>query len=382
MTSRLFFHFLPFPAGSVWAGSCHTAVVRFTLLTMKLRFSPPAVTTQVLEVARSSAWRAKIERAATKGAIVFWDEGLRSTMPWLESLPMARPLPAGEGCKRWHVLEGALTHLTAARFPRTGTVIAVGGGAACDLTAMASSLYRRGVDLVLAPTTLLAVIDAGVGGKTAVDLEEGSRLLKNFAGSFHPASQVWICPEVLVSLPERERRSGAGELLKMLWISRARAHLPGIQAWVQQGKITRDFWLQVKAAVRAKVKIVERDPLDRKGIREALNYGHTVGHALESLAGGKISHGEAVAWGMWVESALVSKKFAQEVKQTLQLLGFNDPRPSLEGDASDWEYLLAGDKKSDGRKISLSVASGGRLQRISKTPAQLTAHALKTLDAL
>ncbi|NUM89100.1 MAG: 3-dehydroquinate synthase [Bdellovibrionales bacterium] len=335
---------------------------------MKLRFSPPSVTTLVQEVPRLVAWRRRIEGAARKG-VVFWDESL--PLSWLAEIPGSRPLPAGESCKRWHVLEAALTHLAAARLPRTGSVIAVGGGATCDLTAMAASLYRRGVDLILAPTTLLSVIDAGVGGKTAVDLEESGRLLKNFAGSFHPAREVWICPEVLVTLSERERRSGVGELLKMLWISRQRADLEGISAWIREGRIARGFWRQVRQALAAKVRIVERDPLDRKGIRAALNYGHTVGHAMESLAGGKLSHGEAVAWGMWVESALVDRKFAQEVRQALQFLDFADPRSVLAGDRADWEFALEGDKKSDGKKISLKVATGRGLREVRKTPAQI-----------
>jgi 3-dehydroquinate synthetase len=220
---------------------------------------------------------------------------------------ISRQIPPGESAKSWSQLEEVLEWLASRNVERGQTVFGIGGGACLDLTAFASSLYRRGTPLVLVPTTLLAMVDATLGGKTAVDRTSLSGRSKNFAGTFYPADEIWICLEFLKTLSEKDRWSGAGEVLKTLWLSGKKGNGSLIR-FLRQGKVDTSFSKLIAHCLMVKKTFVEKDPFDQKRIRESLNYGHTIGHALETLAKGKISHGEAIWWGMAVESLLLKEK--------------------------------------------------------------------------
>lgn len=269
------------------------------------------------------------------------------------------PLPAGEDCKRWSILEGTLLWLANQRAERSHTLVAVGGGAALDLSAFAASLYRRGMPLVLVPTTLLAMVDATLGGKTAVDWEDAHGLRKNFAGTFYPADEVWIYPGFLKTLPPRERISGAGECWKTVWLAGRAAPEKALEEFVRTGAVTTKLLALIKLSLETKRRFVERDPLDNKRIRESLNYGHTVGHALESLAKGRLSHGECVLWGMAVECGVLGakgKKMQERVMKVIQSFGLALPEEfQLREDS--WQPLMANDKKAKGGKLELTVLS-------------------------
>ncbi|MBK8976062.1 MAG: 3-dehydroquinate synthase [Planctomycetes bacterium] len=203
-------------------------------------------------------------------------------------------VPGGEVVKTWEQLGELLRALSRAGVDRGSLLVAVGGGATGDLCALAASLHLRGIDLLLVPTTLLAMVDSSVGGKTAVNLPEG----KNLVGTFWPAQQVWIDPRWLRTLPDAEFRSGLGEVAKVavgldatLWelLARDRAAVLAREPATLRAAIER--------CLLAKIDVVTRDPLER-GPRRLLNLGHTLGHALEARAGFRLPHGVAVARGI------------------------------------------------------------------------------------
>jgi len=203
-------------------------------------------------------------------------------------------MPQGESVKSLSELERALDFLCEEHIDRGSKLLVLGGGAATDLGGLAASLYLRGVSWIACPTTLLAMVDASVGGKTAINLKSG----KNLAGSFHQPSAVIADTSTLKSLPGIEYTSGLGELLKTALIEGG-SSLSSLEADVE-GLLTRDADVIAGAVLRSvatKARIVAADPNER-GPRKALNLGHTFAHAIEQAAGpGLIPHGVAVGVG-------------------------------------------------------------------------------------
>jgi shikimate kinase / 3-dehydroquinate synthase len=213
--------------------------------------------------------------------------------------PALLTIPAGEGYKTldtvqrlWH---GFLEH----GLDRRSTVVALGGGVIGDLAGFAASTYMRGTRWVCVPTTLLAMVDASLGGKTGFDLPEG----KNLIGSFFPPRLVLADPEMLKTLPDAEFTAGLAEVVKHGIISD-----PEVFDLCAQGPgCVRDHLEHiVKRAMGVKIQIIEQDPYE-KGFRAALNLGHTVGHAVELVSQFRLRHGEAVAIGMASEARLAEK---------------------------------------------------------------------------
>lgn len=205
-------------------------------------------------------------------------------------------IPAGEQSKSVDVLAELWSALAAKQFDRNACVVALGGGVVGDLAGFAAASYLRGISYVQVPTTLLAMVDSSVGGKTAIDLAQG----KNLVGAFLQPSYVCASTDTLATLPEREWACGFGEVAKsavldsddfFFWLSE---HAPEMVAHDEEAvreAITR--------CVVFKANVVAADEEERRGVRECLNYGHTLGHAIEKLAGyGTYSHGAAVAEGM------------------------------------------------------------------------------------
>ena len=213
-------------------------------------------------------------------------------------------IEAGEENKNFTSLEFILKIALDAGLSRNSVFIGVGGGLVCDLTAFAASVYMRGAKCKLVPTSLLAMADAAIGGKTAINFDG----YKNMVGTFFKADEVYISPKVLKSLSEPEYLSGMFEIFKMGLLYSKDIY----QAFkTQREKIfARDEGLcleLVKKAVEAKALVVSRD-FDEKNERAFLNFGHTFGHALESVLDfSKVSHGEAVAWGI-SKAMLLGKK--------------------------------------------------------------------------
>ncbi|MCC6300492.1 MAG: 3-dehydroquinate synthase [Anaerolineales bacterium] len=228
-------------------------------------------------------------------------------------------IPVGEEHKNLETVSRLWKSFLENGLDRKSTVIALGGGVVGDLAGFAASTYMRGVDWVAIPTTLLAMVDASIGGKTGFDLPEG----KNLIGSFHPPKLVLADPSLLLTLPERELISGMAEVVKHGIIAD-----PELFAWCANGLdwVKNNLEEIVKRAMAVKIQIIEEDPYE-KGIRATLNLGHTVGHAVELVSGFKLSHGEAVSIGMVVEAryaeriGIAKKDVADEIEETLSRLG-------------------------------------------------------------
>jgi 3-dehydroquinate synthase len=188
---------------------------------------------------------------------------------------------------------------TQAGLDRKSTIIALGGGVVGDLAGFAAATFMRGCNWVAVPTTLLAMVDASLGGKTGFDLPEG----KNLVGAFHPPRLVLADPNVLSTLPERELRAGLAEIVKHGVIAEPELFELCARGW---DAVTARLPEVARRGMAVKVKIIEEDPYE-KGIRAALNLGHTVGHAVELVSGFRLLHGEAVAIGMVAEARLAER---------------------------------------------------------------------------
>ena len=207
--------------------------------------------------------------------------------------------PAGERSKTLATVSGLWRDFLQFGLERGSTLVALGGGVTTDLAGFAAATYLRGIPWVALPTSLLAMVDASLGGKTGVDLPEG----KNLVGAFHSPSLVLADPNSLSSLPQAELRSGLAEVLKHgiiadpLLFDLCAAGLQAVKAELPR---------IVSRASAVKVAIIQADPYER-GPRAALNLGHTVGHALELLSAYRLRHGEAVAIGMVAEARLAER---------------------------------------------------------------------------
>lgn len=216
---------------------------------------------------------------------------------FLESIPdssVSIVLEAGEKAKTVENVLKIVTTAIEAGMTRTSVFTGIGGGVITDMTAMAASLFKRGAGLELVPTTLLAMVDASIGGKTGCDFQN----YKNMIGTFYPAARIYMATEFLQSLPEKEYRSGLAEVVKM-----AMLYAPKLFQILTDQKADVDrrdpetLMNMVLRSARSKASVVERDLME-SGERKQLNLGHTFGHALETCAGlGVVTHGDAVAWG-------------------------------------------------------------------------------------
>jgi 3-dehydroquinate synthase len=212
-------------------------------------------------------------------------------------------IPPGEGAKTVATCLGLAETLLEKGADRASGLIALGGGVTGDITGFLASIYMRGIPCVQVPTTLLAQVDSSIGGKTGVDTEAG----KNLLGTFHQPKAVFIDMAFLETLPQREFTSGLAEIVKYGIIED-----PDLLATLEdnaaalQRRDTAILERLVSAACRIKKGIVEIDETE-KGLRRILNFGHTVGHAVEAESGYAVSHGEAVAMGM-AAAAVISER--------------------------------------------------------------------------
>lgn len=206
-------------------------------------------------------------------------------------------LPAGERYKTPATVQKIYDAALENRLERSSTLVALGGGVIGDMTGFAASTWLRGINVIQVPTTLLAMVDAAIGGKTGVNHPRG----KNLIGAFHQPRLVLIDPQVLKTLPMREFRAGLAEVIKygIIWDADLFETMEHVQR-LDQLRYVDDQLLQeiLSRSCQAKAHVVSKDEKE-SGLREILNYGHTIGHAVESLTGYRvINHGEGVAIGM------------------------------------------------------------------------------------
>jgi len=250
--------------------------------------------------------------------------GARAQEALGDRLVSTHELPPGEQAKQLRVVERLWSELT---LDRAGTVVALGGGALTDAAGFAAAVYLRGVPWVTVPTTLVGQVDAAIGGKTAVDLPEG----KNLVGAFHWPARVVIDEALLATLPDRERRQGAAELVKT--------------------RLLAGEELDVRGAAAYKAALCLRDPFDRS-VRQWLNLGHTFAHALEAGTGFDLPHGEAVALGL-LAALRLSGRDSATVEREL------DPKPVRADRDRAWEALLRDKKRADGAIKLVLLGSDG-----------------------
>lgn len=269
-------------------------------------------------------------------------------------------IPAGEEHKTFHTITRLWEAMSEAKIERNDIVIALGGGVVGDLTGFAAATWLRGVRWINLPTTLLSMVDAGIGGKTGADLPQG----KNLIGAFHPPCAVLSDTKTLATLPQREIRCGLAESYKHALIGD-----PGLIPLLLEfanGKTNIDALTQlVIRSVGVKVQTILKDPFEKTGQRAALNLGHTIGHAVEAASHFSLAHGEAVAIGT-VAAAQLSERMmltspglADKLRKDLATLGLPTEIPREHTPEHYLSYLNRDKKKTAGFvRFVLPIAVG------------------------
>lgn len=272
-------------------------------------------------------------------------------------------LDSGEKNKTWKSIERILSAALDAGLARDSIMIGFGGGVICDMTSLAASLYMRGCRLVLVPTTLLCMVDATLGGKTAIDYLGG----KNLIGSFYPAEDVIISADTLRTLPESEYMCGLGEVVKHAFLSEDDALYDFLtekrDLIMERDKATVSEMVRLSLAVKA--GFIEKDPKETLGIRSFLNLGHTFAHALESCGRfSSFSHGKAVAWGCaraleaGVEMGITPLEFKEKCIRLLYSYGFEVDYRIGRGEWLDFYAAIGKDKKKLGGRVKYVLLKG------------------------
>lgn len=323
-------------------------------------------------------------------------EELRTALTQAGMDVTALSVTATERNKSIATLDRVLVAMAASGHSRTDPVIALGGGVVGDLAGFAAATYQRGVPIVQCPTTLLAMVDAAVGGKTGVNLlvpgDAGDRLLKNMAGAFHQPLAVAADTRVLASLPDRHLRAGLAECVKHAMIAygitgadlltETRAVLPAVLAGDRDATDRL-----IERSVALKAEVVRRDeretlgPTGAGGVRMLLNYGHTFGHAVETIPDltpdpsfpdlAPLLHGEAVSLGM-VAAAICAERLGRctpEITEELVTLLDTIGLPTTIRDLPDTGEILArmnSDKKAGGGTLRLVLPTArGRCEVVA-----------------
>jgi 3-dehydroquinate synthase len=282
----------------------------------------------------------------------------------------AEPVPDGEQAKTPHIAANLWSKLAELKMTRSDCIIGIGGGAATDLAGFVAATWLRGVSHVLVPTTLLGMADAAVGGKTAIDIPEG----KNLVGAFHPPAGVLADLTTLETLPKPDYVAGLAEVIKAGFIADP-AILELVRndpegATVPHGKHAREL---IERAIRVKARVVAAD-LKEAGLREMLNYGHTLGHAIERVEEYRFRHGDAVAIGMVYAAELArlaGKLDGTSValhRDVLTSVGL--PTAYQHGRWDELRETMSVDKKTRGSKLRFVVLDGIANPVILDSPAE------------
>ena len=289
-------------------------------------------------------------------------------------------MPDGEPYKKLATVEKLAEQLTRLGAARDALFVAFGGGVAGDVTGLLASLYMRGVDVVQIPTTVLAQVDAAIGGKTGVNLRTG----KNLLGTFHQPLAVLIDPVVLSTLPEREFQAGLYEALKCGVIGRPELFekMAKANAKALRREHTELEWI-IAEAVKFKAGIVSADERE-SGLRRVLNFGHTIGHSLEAESGyHRFLHGEAVAWGMIAETSIAvatgrcSAHTADRITSTVLAAG---RLPKVNAHPRDIVRLLRSDKKVKGGLVHFVLPrTVGEVEIANDVPEKVVIEAVREL---
>ncbi len=299
---------------------------------------------------------------------------------FLQGLRMVRDyhfivLPASEKTKSWPVLFKVLKKVFTIDNRGDVFLVSFGGGVIGDLTGFCAAIYKRGIPYIQIPTTLLGMVDSSIGGKTGIDLEFG----KNLVGAFYQPYLVFSDLKFLGTLPAKEIKNGISEIVKYGIITDSAI----VEFLEKNSKQVLEFnpkdWLQIVVkCAQIKARIVEEDELDNKGVRAILNFGHTVGHALESALNYKgISHGEAVALGMVAESIMANRLKILKQKHLVRIVNLItglDILPKLKIKPSSLKILshLKYDKKAKMGELRFVLPTGiGKVKIVSSPSLQV-----------
>jgi 3-dehydroquinate synthase len=310
-----------------------------------------------------------------------WGERLGNALAGRGPLPVTM-MAEGETVKTLHTVESLCRAFAEAGLLRGDAVLAFGGGVVADTAGFAAAVYHRGVSVVQVPTTLLAQVDAAIGGKTAVNLPEG----KNLVGAFHQPLGVIADITTLSTLPDRELRNGLGEVVKYALMPEGEAvaevleHDAARVLACQAGAMSD----MVAACAAIKARIVTEDPEERTGRRAVLNYGHTLAHALETAGSHALAHGEAVAIGLVFAANLayglerVGPDVPERVHRMLTALKLPTAVPAGVPGAGELEALMRRDKKSTGGLTFVLPGADG-LERVDDPPASALVAAFRAV---
>jgi 3-dehydroquinate synthase len=309
-----------------------------------------------------------------------WGKKLVASLADAGFKPKLVEMPDGERFKKLATIEQLAEKLSRLGADRDAVLLAFGGGVVGDVTGLLASLYMRGVDVVQIPTTVLAQVDAAIGGKTGVNLRAG----KNLLGTFHQPLAVLIDPALLATLSDRQFRAGLYEALKCGVIGR-----PELFTRLEKSAATalrRDpaalEWV-ISEAVQLKAEVVSSDERE-SGLRRVLNFGHTIGHALEAESGyRRFLHGEAVAWGMIAAASIAAEvgacsgEVAKQITAAVLRLG---ALPEVTARSRDIVRLLRADKKTrDGVVHFVLPREIGRVEIVNDVPEKVI---VATVDGL
>ena len=288
-----------------------------------------------------------------------WSERVRASFPEAQS-PTILFLPAGEKHKRLAAVESLAEQLAQAGADRDALLIAFGGGVIGDITGFLAAIYMRGVPFVQVPTTLLAQVDSSVGGKTGVNLAAG----KNLVGSFHHPREVFVDIDLLSTLPPAELRAGLQESVKAA-IIRSPALFRDLEKNVAAVLAADPATLTriVAASIQIKADVVALDEKESQGgPRMSLNFGHTLGHAIEAATGyKKLLHGEAVGWGSIAALHLGLARgtiSAEDFARMANLILAYGPLPGFRATAAQLVALTASDKKTRSGRRAFVLPTG------------------------
>jgi len=299
-------------------------------------------------------------RAFTKVAVLVDENTLAHCYPQLKPhLPQhsLMQVPSGEEHKTLHTCTHIWQAMTDLGLDRWSVLVNLGGGVIGDMGGFCAAVFKRGISFVQVPTTLLAQVDASVGGKTGIDFQG----IKNHIGVFQKPEAVCINPSFLDTLPERQVKSGYAEIIKHWLIADAAA----FEMQRHFGLPAQDWEKLIEQSVHIKARVVEADPLER-GLRKVLNFGHTVGHAVESYLldqpGRALLHGEAVAVGMLCEARLSQQQgllSGQELDQITDfLLAVYKKVTIAEAELPHVARLALQDKKNSRTTINCTLLAG------------------------
>ena len=299
--------------------------------------------------------------------------------------------PNGESVKSLEHLKGLYGKALKVGLDRHSLIVAMGGGVTTDLAGFLAATYMRGISYVSVPTSLLGMVDAAIGGKTGIDLKEG----KNLVGAFWQPRLVWIDTKILSTLSSREWRTGFAEIVKygviknrsfFLWLEKELRKNPQIMKWSSQNLERAIF-----ESVRIKAQVVSKDEKEQplKGGREILNFGHTIGHALEAATVyKKLNHGEAISIGMAAAGNMAIQKGMWGFDEQLRLLSLLEvvglplhcPLLSQREKKLFWDSLKKDKKHISGKLRFVLPQRLGRVVVQSGVPVSLVKRALQSVS--